>query len=352
MADRQFPTESYIQALTRFLDIVNYNDTNFTPEERIRTLHYAYTKAAAHFAQPFQQKHIKASPKRLQASLQTIVAMATHCWAKASPEVIADLTIHYTYMIVLDDSKDDPETTMKTWCEDLLAGRPQKHPWWQLVNSQLPTLLSHYGPYCALNIVRSTTDFFQGCWIEQYNFQGFPQLSDYPLFLRRLNGLGHCVVASLFPKNQVDEKALFIEITAAISHIENWMVFVNDLLSFYKEFDESRDQTCLVNNYAVCDESTLEEALDKLMRETIDSSRKAIVVFQDKDPRLFDILKSFMHGYITWHLSDPRYRLSELQTGQTADGAKMRAYLDAGLRVGRVDPSKWAYPSVAELVKE
>jgi len=174
------------------------------------------------------------------------------------------------------------------------------------------------------------------------------------MFLRRLNGLGHCVGASLFPKDQFDEKALFTEITATISYMENWTVFVNDLMSFYKEFDEPRDQTCLVNNYALCDESTLEEALDKLMRDTIVSSQKAIAVFQDKDPRLFDTIKSFCQGYVTWHLCDPRYRLSELYkcTGQTEDGAKMRAYLDAGFKVGAVDPSEWAYPSVAELVKE
>jgi len=158
MADRNFPTESYIQVLTQFLDIIDYNDTNLSHEERIRNLHYAYTKAAVHFAQPFQQKHIKTGVRRLQASLQTIVAMVTYAWAKASREVIADLSIHYTYMLMLDDSKDDPETTMETWCEDLLAGRTQKHPWWQMVNSQLPTVLSHYGPYCALNMVRSTTD--------------------------------------------------------------------------------------------------------------------------------------------------------------------------------------------------
>jgi trichodiene synthase len=158
MADRQFPAESYIQVLTQFLDIINYNDTNYTPEQRIHILHYAYTKAAAHFAQPLQQTHIKASEKRLQASLQTIVAMVVYSWAKASPEVLADLSILYTYMLVLDDSKDDPEAAMETWCEDLLAGRPQKHPWWQMVNGELPTVLSHYGPFCALNMVRSITD--------------------------------------------------------------------------------------------------------------------------------------------------------------------------------------------------
>lgn len=49
-----------------------------------------------------------------------------------------------------------------------------------------------------------------------------------------MNGLGHCVGASIFPKAQFDEKVLFTEITSVISQMENWIVFVNDLLSFYK----------------------------------------------------------------------------------------------------------------------
>lgn len=158
MANQEFPTDYYIKALTRFLDTIDYNDTNFTHEERVRNLHYAYSKAAAHFAQPVQQKHIKASPRRLQGSLQTIVAMVVYSWAKASPDVMADLSIHYTYMLVLDDSTDDPEVSMESFYGDLLAGRPQKHPWWRMVNDQFPTVLKHYGPFCALNMVRSTTD--------------------------------------------------------------------------------------------------------------------------------------------------------------------------------------------------
>lgn len=132
------------------------------------------------------------------------------------------------------------------------------------------------------------------------------------------------------------------------------MVFVNDLMSFYKEFDEPRDQTSLVNNYARCDGSTLEEALDKLTRDTIVDSQQILAVFKDKDAKLFETLRSFCQGYVTWHLCDPRYRLPELyeSTGQTEEGAKMRAYLEAGSRVGAVDPKEWAYPSVVSLVQK
>ncbi|KAI1880216.1 hypothetical protein JX265_001837 [Neoarthrinium moseri] len=350
-----FPTDCYLDAVVRFLRIIKYNDDNYTHEERVRNLHYAYTKAAMHFSQPKQQALIKASPRRLQASLQTIVAMVVYAWVRVDPEVMADLSIHYTYMLVLDDSQDDPDATMKSFYEDLLAGRPQQHPWWQMVNEQFPTVLSHYGPYCGLNLVRSTTDFFQGCWIEQHNFQGFPGSSDFPGFLRRMNGLGHCVGGSIFPKAQFDEGALFTEITSVIAQMENWMVWVNDLLSFYKEFDEPRDQTSLVNNYAKCDRLSLAEALDKLTRDTIRSSEQIVEVFADKDPSIADTLRTFCQGYVTWHLSDPRYRLRELVTnaagGDSLVAQEFRAHQAAADLVGAVDPKEWAYPRIADMVE-
>ncbi|KAM0794083.1 Trichodiene synthase [Usnea florida] len=296
---------------------MNYHDTSYTYDERVNNLHYAYSKTAAHFAQPLQQSTLKVSPKRLQASLQTIVAMVVYSWAKVSPE-----------MLILDDSSDDPNATMKSFHNDLLQGRSQAHPWWRLVNSQLPNVLKHYGPFCSLNLVRSTVDFFQGCWIEQYNFLGFPGSYDYPKFLRRLNGLRHCVEASMFPMAQFDEKELFTEITSVIAQMENWMMFVNDLMSFYKEFDEPRDQTSL--------------ALDKLTRDTITCTEQLIAVFKDKDPR------------VTWHLSDPRYRLKELyeRAGDSPAGLKFREYQQASSATAARDPREWAYPSVTALVEQ
>ncbi|GIJ87025.1 nonribosomal peptide synthase [Aspergillus pseudoviridinutans] len=355
MPSQVFPIDYYVNSVVRFLDIIQYNDTNYTAEERVAKLHYAYTKTARHFAHPDRQRHIKASPKKLQASLQTIVAMVVYSWATASNEVMADLSIHYTYMLILDDSHDDPADSMKSFYNNMLAGRPQEHPWWQMVNDQFPQVLRHYGPYCGLNMIRSTTDFFQGCWVEQHNFLGFPGSFDYPNFLRRLNGLGHCVGGSIFPKERFDENELFTEITTAIAQMENWMVFVNDLLSFYKEFDEPRDQTSLVNNYSRCNEITLEQALEKLTMDTIVDSEQLLRVFHDKDHKILHTLCKFLQGYVTWHLCDPRYRLQELDSltdELSGVSNKLRNYLQSAKEVGSVDPKAWAYPSVANLAAE
>lgn len=158
MESAKFPTEHYLDVVVRFLNIIKYNDTNYTREERIRHLNHVYQKTARHFCQLKQQRLLKISDARLQFTLQCTAAMVVYGWARVGLEVMGDLSIHYAYMIILDDTGDDPEPSMDSFYTDLLAGRPQKHPWWQLINDEFPVLLAHYGPYCGLNMVRSTMD--------------------------------------------------------------------------------------------------------------------------------------------------------------------------------------------------
>jgi ABC-type thiamine transport system substrate-binding protein len=61
-------------------------------------------------------------------------------------------------------------------------------------------------------------------------------------------------------------------------------------------------------------------------------------------------------GYITWHLSDPRYRLRDLTANVSGSGNSVAdqfcRYQASADRVGAVDPKEWAYPSVVELVEQ
>ncbi|CAI7642799.1 unnamed protein product [Penicillium palitans] len=356
MTSQGFPTDYYFNCVAKFLDTIQYNDTNYTPEERLAKLHYVYTKTAKHFARHDRQKNIKVSPSNLQHLLQAMVTMVVYSWATAAEMVMVDLSIHYTYMLILDDSHDeDPTESMKSFYNTMLAGLPQEHPWWQMVNSHFPQVLRHYGPYCGLNIVRSTTDFFQGCWVEQHNFMGPPRSLNSPIPLRQMNALGQCIGGSIFPKERFDDNELFAEITVAIAQIENWIAFVNDLLSFYGEFGKPRDQTSLVNNYVRCNEITLDEALKKLTNDTIVGSEQLLGVFRDKDPGILHTLRTFCRGYVTWHLCDPRYRLQELHSltkGSAEVSAKFHSYLQSANEVGSVAPEAWAYPSVASMAAD
>lgn len=169
-----------------------------------------------------------------------------------------------------------------------------------------------------------------------------------------MNGLGHCVGASLFPKSQFDEQALFVQIVSVIAQMETWMVYVNDMMSYYKESMAERDQTSLVNNYVQCEGITLNEALEKLTCDVIHCSEQMVTVFEGKDPQLVAAVNTFIQGYVTWHLCDERYRLDELyERGKdTPAGMKFRGYQEKARKVGVVDSNTWARPTIATLVEQ
>ncbi|GES66569.1 trichodiene synthase [Aspergillus terreus] len=351
MSEQRFPIDYFVRTVVCLLDTIQYKDTNYTHEHRLRNLEYVYSEAAIHFAQPCVNDALKVEPKKLEAFLRTTTRMVVYSWVKTSPKQMAALTIYYTYTAILNDSEDSHYPEMNTFYNDMICGRQQRHPWWRLVNKHLPNVLKHYGPFCAFNIYRSTLDYFEGRWIEQNNFHGYRGSEDYPGFLRRLNGLGHAVGASLWPSARFDEQELFQEITTAISMMEHWEPWLNDLLSFYKEFDDHHDQTKLINNYRHVEGQSVTEAVEKLAQNLLRVSEQVMYVFKDKDPRILDTLTPFMYGYVTWHLSDERYRMNEVYERVSENdemGRKFCRYYEDANKVGRIDPAKWARLSVSE----
>lgn len=139
-----------------------------------------------------------------------------------------------------------------------------------------------------------------------------------------------------------------------IAQMGNWMVFVNDLMSFYKEYDDPRDQTSLVNNCCRVKGIGLNQALERLTRDTIHCNDRMLAVFEGKDPKVVATLDAFVQGYVTWHLCDNRYRLSEIyeRSGDSPTEVKFRQYYEEARKVGYIDKEEWAVPSVAELVAE
>lgn len=329
----------------RFLDSIEYHDDNYHHHERLEKLQYVYSETAKHFAQPLQQDTLKVHPKRLAAMMRTGVQFAVYCYVKLSPPAMVGVSIANVYLTLLDNTTDDPHSDMDSFFEDLLHGNQQKHPFWRLMNDHLSDFLQHYGSFCRLNIMRSVFDFFQGCWIETHNFQGFSGSDYYPLFLRRLNGLGGISGGSLFPAENFDEKALFEEITTAIAQMEPMIVFVNDMISFYKEFDDSRDQVSLVTNYCQVEGITLREAFGRLTADAIDSVERLRMIFDGgKSPAVKVSIHAFVQGYVTFHFCDERYRIREVyeRSGETPHETRFRHYYEAATRVGLIDFEEWA----------
>ena len=159
MTKTDFPTEYFVGTVVRLLDTIQHKDTNYTPEQRVRALRHVYSVQAEHFSQPHVYHSLKIKdPKKLEAGMRTITGMTVYCWVNASLKLKGALAIYLTYMLILDDCEDDPHPKMEGFFHDMVNGKPPQHPWLRLVNEHFPNVLDHYGPFCALNIYRSTVD--------------------------------------------------------------------------------------------------------------------------------------------------------------------------------------------------
>ena len=311
---------------------------------------------ASHFARPDQAEALKVNPLRMSVVIQTSVQLVVFCWVKLPMQAMVDLCIYFVYIILLDDSGTDPRSDMDSFAQDLLHGREQKGTFWRLMNDHLSTrFLPQYDSFCSLAILRSTLDYFQGCWIETRNFPGVPGAHCYPFFLRRLNGLGAVCGGSLFPKDMFDEENAIEDITTVIAQIEPVIAYVNDLFSFYKEFDNPRDQINLVTNKCLAEGITIAEAFDQLTDDTIQAVERLQSVFITKhSPRVVEIMHAFVEGYTTWHFCDARFRMGEVYdvVGGTPNGDAFRDYFDIAMQVGSFDVTEWSLaPSPARSAK-
>ena len=343
MNTKQFPSETYCRAIVRFLDAIKYKDDNLTGDQRVDCLRHVHTKTAEYFAKPLSRTILKnVEPVRLASVLRTASHIAGYGFPKVPRDVQTDISIYLSIIILLDDDIScDPSTRMDSFWTDIVQGNHQKHPFWVLMNEHLPRLLNHYGSFCAFNTIRGTIDYFQGTWMEQRNIQCYEASDCFPLYLRRLANPGSVVGGLLFPAAQFDDKKLIEEISHVMAHTSELVTFINDLFSFYKEY--SQNETTLVTNWCKAEGITMDQALERLTDNAICSCNQILDILEKKDQAVLSSIRAFIHGYVTAHFCDMRYRLREVHerkdTGES--GEKFRQYFQKAQGTGWVDLEKW-----------
>lgn len=342
MSSEGFPPDFFCHSIVRFLDAIEYHDDNLVQVERVQGAHYIHSKTAKFFTQPLPRAMLKrVEPAQVVGVMQSISRFVTCCWPRVPWDVQANITIFFVVANLFDDSVDrDPSIEMNSFWTDLIQGKEQKHPFWLLMNAHLPQLLGSYGDFCAFNIMRSTFDFFEGCWIEHHHFHGYPGSDSFPLFLRRLTSLSGAVGGTLFPASEFSEQKFFKEITCVMAQIEGPETLINDLLSFYKE--HTQNEVNLISSRCAVDGITIEQGLERLTDETIHATTRILDILKDKDPKILDTVRAFIHGYVTWHFSEPRYRLREIyekrDIGDMDEATvKFRHYLEKASSMGWVE---------------
>ncbi|KAL0264057.1 hypothetical protein SLS55_000001 [Diplodia seriata] len=354
MTDARFPLDLFCRSMVRFLEAIEYDDNNYsTRDERAKVLRDVYLKTMGFFYQPVPRATLKhVDPARILAAARTCSIYSVYCMPLTGREVQVGTAIYFAILALLDDETDaDPSAQMTSFWDDLLrAGGQQQqfqHIYWILLGEMLPDFLSRFGSFCAFNIMRSTFDYFQGCWMEQPRFTGPRGADAYPLFLRHLNGLGGSCIGALFPAAAFDESRLFNDISVVMAQMNGPVPLINDLISFYKEWD--RDEPNLVSNWCAVDGIAMEAALERLTDQTIHSCVQLLRVLAERgDAQVLDTVRAFLHGYVTFHVCDPRYRLDDAceaaaESDGLVDGPKFRHYYEMITGVGCIDLD-WTMP--------
>lgn len=189
---------------------------------------------------------------------------------------------------------------------------------------------------------------FEGCWIEQYNTYGLRGSVNFPGFLRRLNGLGHVVGGTLFPSREFDDRVQrqFEQIASVTAETEPYTTLANDLLSYFKEFDNSRDEVNLVRNWAYVEDMRIEDAFQRLADETILAGERCVSMVKDLDPGFKETVLGLVHGYVTWHLCDQRYRMADVyklaRSLDSVEAARFCEYYETTMRAWGFGIDDWA----------
>lgn len=163
-----------------------------------------------------------------------------------------------------------------------------------------------------------------------------------------MNGLGHVVGGTLFPSREFDDQVQrqFEQIVTIIADIEPYVALVNDLISYFKEFGNTRDQVNLVRNWAYVEGMRIDDAFQRLADETIRSGERLLSIVKDLDPGFKETVQGFLHGYVTWHFCDQRFRMADvylLASGlDSTEATRFCEYYEAIMRVGGSDINDWA----------
>ncbi|BBN13561.1 protein MpFTPSL5 [Marchantia polymorpha subsp. ruderalis] len=213
---------------------------------------------------------------------------------------------------------------------------PTRGPLHPLFEEMIAILLTDLNPFFPSQprhhrtLVAATLQFIEACQLEyEYSESGFEIQADtprLPLFLRHKSGIPEPFVLFVLvgshqvPENYASEDGssdrLFFynkiypmlpELTAVSDH-------VNDVLSFYKEYEEEYVGANYIFTVAKAENITLFEVLDGLMNQIVEIRKNVMAIAERTNSlEVKRTVAQYFQGYIAFHFSwEKRYRLGEV----------------------------------------
>ncbi|KAJ6031440.1 terpenoid synthase [Penicillium herquei] len=232
------------------------------------------------------------------------------------PPELRRLTGLYTaYFFVLDDTNSvQGRSDMLQFRRNLLENRPMPKPF-QGCAALFKELDEHYLEFIANRAVLGLINHMDSTALEDGEMGKFSHLqksSAFPHYFRWMTGNPEPFVYFAAPKDVCAgyDKALNLFIQAA-PELCDFTNHTNDLFSFYKEAILSSEHDGYVYHRVQAEKISVVECLNRIVDE-LHARIRRIEATVASDSELSKIVMGYVRGYLGFHITEPRYKISEL----------------------------------------
>ncbi|KAJ7091725.1 isoprenoid synthase domain-containing protein [Mycena crocata] len=204
-----------------------------------------------------------------------------------------------------------PQSHLEGFLRGIMVGGGQPEVTGPLSKFQfiLTDLYEHWDPIAASLMITSAMEFINKTALEGREevarIQVHPSAASWPRFLRAKTGMAPGFSCAAFPRSSHPDLSTYVQ---ALPDIDEYLAFVNDILSFYKE-DLAGETMNYVSVRARVTRRHPKRVLVEMVEEVGVLHRRIAAVLADH-PKALSAWLTLQHGFLAWHLGLDRYKLA------------------------------------------
>ncbi|KAF8480571.1 isoprenoid synthase domain-containing protein [Gautieria morchelliformis] len=247
--------------------------------------------------------------RTLESMLRFAANMAEMSYHECSFPEKQNIALYTWYSVYVDDMAPKNPSSFIEFEQRFLSGRPQLDPVLDAFASVLLRMWDLYDPLCANSIIIAAFELINISCIE-------PEIEKLPLvrgaeqfswFVRQRDGLGPAYALMSFTKSSQINMMEYIQ---AVPVMDRWICLTNDILSFHKE-NLGGETATYIHTRAYIENKAPLQVLAEIAEEMRTAINEIHLTLSDS-PRALRAWQVFERGYITWHMTQDRYKLNDL----------------------------------------
>ncbi|KAJ7176251.1 isoprenoid synthase domain-containing protein [Mycena crocata] len=247
--------------------------------------------------------------KRHASVLKKAVSLVQFFYPHHSLEPLIAIGLYTWFFFYIDDVASTE--ALSAFHQHILLGTPIDDVPLQHFKDVLANLYKHWDPICAHSMVAAALEFVSGNVMEVRedisSMQVRPTATTWPMYLRAKTGIAPGFSNAIFPKDAHPDIAAYIQV---MPDIDVWMCLANDILSHYKEEIAGETMGYIPVRADVEGKSPL-QVLVQMVQEAGELHTRISETLEGQ-PEALAAWTALEHGFIAFHISNKRYKLTDL----------------------------------------